>query len=57
MTPGGRTVFVSQGGDAAEFIDLLLVTKFRSATAVHLQDADVDLRDHNDYQRTTGRGG
>jgi hypothetical protein len=27
MTPGGRTVFVSQGGDAAEIIDLLLVTK------------------------------
>jgi hypothetical protein len=27
MTPGGRTVFVSQGGDAAEIIGLLLVTK------------------------------
>lgn len=27
MTPGGRTVFVSQGGDAAEIIDLLLVAK------------------------------
>jgi hypothetical protein len=31
MTPGGRTVFVSQGGDAAEIIDLLLVTKISFA--------------------------
>lgn len=27
MTPGGRTIFVSQGGDSAAIIDLLLVTK------------------------------
>jgi hypothetical protein len=27
MTPGGRTIFVSQGGDSAPIIDLLLVTK------------------------------
>jgi hypothetical protein len=27
MTPGGRTIFVSQGGESAAIIDLLLVTK------------------------------
>lgn len=27
MTPGGRTLFVSPGGEAAEIIDLLLVTR------------------------------
>jgi hypothetical protein len=31
MTPGGRTVFVSQGGDAAEIVDLLLVMKISFA--------------------------
>ncbi len=31
MTPGGRTIFVSQGGDSAAIIDLLLVTKITVA--------------------------
>jgi hypothetical protein len=27
MTPGGRTMFVSQGGEATDIIDILMVTK------------------------------
>jgi hypothetical protein len=33
-TPGGRTIFVSLGGEQVAIIDLLLVTKFTTGNGV-----------------------